>query len=233
MKLIGTTNAILIGQAKSYTRPNTLSAIGKQPIAGSIHAYHDGLDGDEQGDRRAHGGPDKAVHFYPLEYYDRWRRELGNIPLLEAPGAFGENISTLGMTEHDLCIGDQLAIGNTLLEISQPRQPCWKLNDRLNVPDMALRMQQNLRTGFYCRVTTPGTLIPGDQIVLVARPHPEWTLWRLLDLLYHHPLDRQSLESASALPLVPSWQNLIANRLASGLVEDWSNRLNGPSRSPA
>jgi MOSC domain-containing protein YiiM len=228
MKL-GTVNTVLIGQAAPYTRAGSCSAINKKAVAGTVTIHHAGLDGDEQGDRRVHGGPDKAVHVYPIEHYSYWRSQLGAMPLLKTPGAFGENLSTEGVTENGLCLGDQLRIGSVLFEISQSRQPCWKLNDRFGVCDMALRVQKSLRTGFYCRVLESGTLAAGDKITLIARPYPEWTLWRLMELLYYKTLDFPSLKHALELPLTPPWRKLIENRLASGQVEDWGKRMNGPS----
>lgn len=134
------------------------------------------------------------------------------------------------MSEADICLGDLLHIGSALLEVSQSRQPCWKLNDHFGVPDMALRLQQTSRTGWYCRVLKPGDVQVGDTIELIARPHPGWPLQRLIEMLYHHPLDRALLMQARDLPLLPSWQRLIENRLTRGEVEDWSPRINGPPR---
>src|SRR5690606_5500797 len=132
---IGRIQAVLTGRAVAYTRPGSRSAIAKQLRAGRIHVGFDGLDGDEQGDTRFHGGPDKAVHLYAFEHYAQWIDEIGKRPVLGAPGAFGENLSTLGLTEETLCFGDELRVGSALLQISQARQPCWKLNDRFGVPD--------------------------------------------------------------------------------------------------
>jgi len=228
MKVIGVVKAVLTGRTAPYARPGIFSAIDKKSVIGSIKVSVEGLEGDEQGDRRFHGGIDKAVHFYPHEHYSFWRDNLGAMPLLETPGAFGENLSTLGMTENDLCLGDQLRIGTVLFEISQTRQPCWKLNHRFGVQDMALRVQQSLRTGFYCRVLQAGILVDGDAIKLVARPYPNWTLQRFLILLYQNALDVDSLIDALDLPLVPSNRKLIENRLFSNRVEGWIGRIEEP-----
>lgn len=218
---------VLTGPAVPYTRPGTHSAIAKQPLAGVAHVGVLGIAGDEQGDRRVHGGPDKALHHYAFDHYLGWRRDLGDSAVLARPGAFGENLSTRGLTEADVCIGDRLRIGSVLLEVSQSRQPCWKLNDRFGVADMALRVQQSGRTGWYYRVLEPGTLQAGDALNLVARPYPGWSLLRLIDVLYRQPLDVPVLEAMQALPLTPSWRRLVARRLASRQVEDWSARIGG------
>jgi MOSC domain-containing protein YiiM/uncharacterized metal-binding protein len=222
-------HAVLVGKAVTFTRPGSLSAINKRSVTGALRVGLLGLEGDEQGDRRVHGGPDKAIHAYPSEHYGKWREELGALPILREPGAFGENLCTAGLVERDVCLGDRYRVGGALLEISQSRQPCWKLNDRFGVPDMARRMQAMRRTGWYFRVLKEGEVAAGDKFTLADRPHPDWPLLRLIELLYERMLDRDSLTAALALPLVPGWRKLIERRLASGTVEDWSPRIDGPS----
>lgn len=221
-------DALLTGRASPYTRPGSRSGIDKHACMGSVHISELGLAGDEQGDPRVHGGPDKAVHHYPFEHYATWQEELGSLPLLQSPGAFGENISTRGLGEGNVCIGDQFTLGSALLEVSQGRQPCWKLNDRFDVADMARRVQSTGRTGWYYRVLQPGSTTAGDLLVLKARPHPDWTLRRLGTLLFDRVLDSAALEPALLLPLVPSWRKLVERRLQQREVEDWSRRIDGP-----
>lgn len=222
-------DALLAGKARAYTRPGTSSAIDKRPLAGAVRIGELGIEGDEQGDLRVHGGVDKAVHHYAFDHYATWREDLGALPMLEAPGAFGENISTRGLTEADVCLGDRFALGSALLEVSQGRQPCWKLNDRFGVADMARRVQATGRSGWYYRVLRPGTARVGDMLALAERPHPGWTLQRLGELLSRRVLDPALLEPALALPLVPSHRKLIERRMEQGAVEDWSRRIDGPS----
>lgn len=224
---LGQVLAVLRGRAVPFTRPGSRSGIAKSPVAGPVQVGTLGLDGDEQGDLRVHGGPAKAVHHYAQEHYPLWRAELGVLPVLAAPGAFGENLASTGVTEQDLCLGDQVCVGSVLLEVSQSRQPCWKLNDRFTVPDMARRVQQTGRTGWYYRVLQAGTLQAGDAITLVARPWPQWPLARVIDVLYHQPFDAAVLQALAALPLTPSWRRLVEGRLARGQVEDWSARMDG------
>lgn len=228
---LGRVEAVLSGRALPYTRPGTRSAIAKQVLAGPVAVQPSGLAGDEQGDPRAHGGTDKAVHHYAFEHYMPWRAELGALPVLTRPGAFGENLSTTGCTESDICLGDRLRIGTVVLEVSQSRQPCWKLNDRFGRPDMAQLVQQTGRTGWYYRVIEPGLLQAGDDVRLVARPHPAWPLQRLIDTLYRRTLDAATLGEMLALPLTPSWRRLVDARLARRAVEDWAARLDGPAAS--
>ena len=229
-RALGWVDAVLRGRAVPYTRPGTRSGIDKQVVDGPVAVGTLGLAGDEQGDTRAHGGPDKAVHHYAFEHYAPWRAELGALLVLSRPGAFGENLSTHGVTEAGICLGDRVRVGSVLLEVSQSRQPCWRLNDRFGVPDMARRVQQTSRTGWYYRVLEPGTLQAGDALRLVARPWSEWPLSRLIDVLYHQAIDAGVLQAMSALPLTPSWRRLVDARLARGRIEDWSARMDGVQR---
>lgn len=222
-------DSLLRGRARPYTRPGSMSAIAKAPFAERVRIGEAGVDGDEQGDRRVHGGADKAVHHYPRDHYPRWREEIGDHPLLRAPGAFGENFSSEGLTEAQVCLGDRYRLGEVLLEVSQGRQPCWKLNDRFGVADMARRVQATGRTGWYYRVIESGEAAAGDTLELVERAWPRWTLQRIAAMLYTRTLDIDELRDALALPLVPSWRKLVEMRLARGAVEDWSARIDGPA----
>ncbi|WP_416423965.1 MOSC domain-containing protein [Pseudomonas sp. App30] len=227
---LGQLEALLVGKAVPFARRGTRSAIAKQAVEGALAATALGLAGDEQGDLRIHGGVDKAIHLYPREHYTRWQQLIGEHPLLAAPGAFGENLATVGMTEQTICLGDVIRCGTTLLEVSQTRQPCWKLNDRFGVPDMALRMQGTGMTGWYFRVLEGGQMRAGDRFALEARPHPDWSLARVVAVLYQRTLDRDELLGLAALPLVPSWQRLVQRRVEQAQVEDWSGRLCGPAQ---
>ena len=218
---------VCAGAAVPFAR-GSLSGIHKTPVQGRVRATAQGLQGDAQGDLRLHGGVEKAVHHYPQEHYAAWRTELGAHAMLDAPGAFGENLHSQGVTEATVCLGDQWRVGDVLLEVTQARQPCWKLNERFGLPDMARRVQQTHRTGWYYRVLEEGDFWAGAALVLEARPFPLWTLERLLDLLYRPVLDGVQLQAALALPLPASWQRLLQRRLDSGAVEDWAPRLVGP-----
>lgn len=222
-------DALLTGRAVPYTRPGSRSAIAKTPRTDVVRIGPLGLEGDEQGDPRVHGGVDKAVHHYPFEHYAAWRAELGDLPVLAAPGAFGENLCSTGLDEDSVCLADRYALGDAVLEVSQGRQPCWKLNDRFGVRDMARRVQDSGRSGWYYRVVEPGSARAGDRLRLLERPCPAWPLRRLTRLLAERVLDPDRLREALELPLVPSWRTLLERRLASRAVEDWSRRIDGPS----
>ena len=227
MKLCLTTT-LLTGQVTPYTRPDTFSAVHKLPRRGKLHVDGEGIVGDEHGDPRVHGGADKAIHHYPYDHYRYWLSVYGEHPLLETPGAFGENISSVGLTEADVCLGDIISCGSTLLQITQTRQPCWKMNDRLGDATTARHMQDSGRVGWYYRVLQAGMIEAGDEMTLVDRLHPEWSLHKVLQLLYHDTLNVEALTTLQRLSLPPSWQKLIRNRIELGEVESWGKRLDGP-----
>lgn len=223
---------IRLARARPFGPRGEPSAIDKQPVAGPVLAGAKGLAGDEQGDPRHHGGPDKAIHAYPVAHYTLWAAELPQAAARLRPGGFGENLAVEGATEADICLGDRWRLGGALIEVSQGRQPCWKLNLRFALPGMARRVQATGRTGWYFRVLEPGPVAPGDRAALAARPHPAWPLTRVAHLLYRDTLDRAGLAALAALPGLPEgWRRLARRRLETGSVEDWRPRLEAPDLS--
>lgn len=174
--------ALLTGRAQDFARGET-SAIAKVPVAGPRAVRWLGIDGDEQADLSVHGGPEKAIHHYPQDHYPFWREAIGAIAVLETAGAFGENISTRGLTEDTACIGDRYRLGSALVEIAQGRQPCWKQAQRLGSNAVIATMVQSRRCGWYYRVIEEGQVGSGDTLALVDRPHPEWSVARVIGLL--------------------------------------------------
>jgi MOSC domain-containing protein YiiM len=206
----------------------TTSAIDKRPVVGRVRLHTFGLEGDEQADRRVHGGENKALHCYAWHHYDHWRRDLPHCMPLNAPGAFGENLNIEGLDEQSVCIGDRWSVGTAVVVVSQGRQPCFKLNLRFGVADMAARVQNTLRAGWYLRVEQPGEIQAGDTLVLLERPHASFSVAHLLTLIRDRTTDSGQLERVLHLPLPPSWRRLFEQRLQAGQVEDWSRRLEGP-----
>ncbi|EIE9607308.1 MOSC domain-containing protein [Vibrio parahaemolyticus] len=228
MKKIGVVKAVLAGKTVPYAH-GAQSAINKQVLPERQHATELGFTSDEQGDPRFHGGIQKALHIYPSEHYPIWQQELGERTIFQSAGGFGENISSDGVTESTICLKDKIRIGSTLLEVSQGRMPCWKLNVRFDQHDMARRLQDTLRTGWYFRVLEEGDIGAGDEIILCERPYPEWPLARIMGAVFAGCLDRKELTQLSELPLVESWGKLVERRLETGEVEDWEMRLVGPT----
>lgn len=223
MKII----TLLTGKIEQLGPEGVPSGIKKKATFEREQVIETGLFHDNQADKKHHGGPDKAIHHYAFEHYEYWK----NVPGISKPevlceGGFGENISTLGMDESSVCIGDKYHIGSVVLEVSQARQPCWKLNLRFGHPDMSRMVQDSLRTGWYYRVLEEGWLQAGDAFTLLERNWPEWNLERLLHVLYIDTQNKQLLEEMTQIaPLAKSWKSIALRRLETGLTEDWNKRL--------
>lgn len=218
-----------IGSLEKLAGTETLTGIHKREID-SAYLSANGLSDDQQGDKRHHGGSEKALHHFASDHYARLRRELPT-PASEhcQPGAFGENLVTDGFTESDVCAGDVFALGEAIIQVSQPRQPCWRLNLRFGIPDMARRLQNSLRTGWYYRVLQPGMVRKEDTLILKERPHEDWPLSRVLSVLYENTMDQQALTSMAEMKeLSPNLRQLAKLRLETQQVENWEGRLFGP-----
>ena len=220
--------SLRIGRIAPLGNEGVLSGINKAAIQGEVMLTKTGFIGDDQADKKHHGGVEKAVHHYDFGHYAFWKTELENCAVFDAPGAFGENLSTVGMTEKDIAIGDVFRLGSAIIEVSQGRQPCFKLNLRFSTPDMALRVQNSGRTGWYYRVLQEGHVKLSDELKRIERKCEEWTIYRLWRALYVTRNDVEELSKIANLDLLaPSWRKLAEKRLASHSIEDWSKRLNG------
>lgn len=156
------------GPRKLQWRGMTVSTgIVKEPVAGRIMLRRNNLDGDQQADLTVHGGWDKAVYVYPSEHYAYWRQELPDRPL--PYGSFGENFSTEGLDETTVHIGDRFGIGGAVVEVTQPRMPCYKLGIRFGRADMPKRFHASGRCGFYLAVLQEGEVAAGDTFERIAR----------------------------------------------------------------
>lgn len=211
--------SIQVGQPQQYGEEGATDPMDrawttgffKEPVNGSLWLGTTNLEGDGQADLVHHGGPDKAVLVYSAEHYPDWRKSL-NKPLLPF-GAFGENFTIKGLNETDVCIGDTWQVGEAVVQVSQPRQPCWKLARRWRIKTLALQVQQTGRTGWYYRVLTQGVVAAGMRMVLQERPHPEWTI-EVANRVIHFDKDdlRLARELASIPPLSESWRTTLARR---------------------
>ncbi len=220
--------------------PRTVDAAGKpwetgffkELVVGPVWLGRTNLVGDGQADLRNHGGPDKAVNVYAAEHYPVWSADLG-LPEFPA-GGFGENFTVLDALEADVCVGDVYDIGGARVQVSQPRQPCWKLARRWGIKDLALRVQQTMRTGWYFRVLREGEVAAGLPLTLVGRPHPEWTVAAANAVMHH---DKGNLAAAAALAACPalsaSWRGTLSRRAATGVLADTAARLAGPLKAPS
>ena len=185
------------------------SSFRKEPVSGPVAVTALGIVGDSVADTHNHGGADKAVLCYAASHYPPWSAEHPDLPF--SPGGFGENLTIDGLDEASVCIGDRYRISDLLLEISQPRQPCWKISRRWQRKTLTKEVTQAGRTGWYARVLSEASISPGDAIQRVARPHPAWTIQRVNDLMYGRLLDRTALFELMSLPeLADAWKKEVA-----------------------
>lgn len=205
-----------VGKPQSYAYKGTdvSTAIFKRPAsAGPVELTALNFAGDGQADLVHHGGPDKAVCVYPYEHYAHWERELGR--KLEY-GAFGENLTVLGLTEERVRIGDIYAIGGVRLQVSQPRQPCHKLAKKFDAPELPLLVQQTGFTGFYFRVLTPGSFDRTLPLTL-ERAHPHAVTVAFANTIkYRDKTDIRGIRALLAVEaLSESWRASLQSRLAA------------------
>lgn len=170
------------------------------------------LEGDRQADLSVHGGPNKAVYAYPSEHYSYWKNELPGVGL--PWGAFGENLTTSGLSESDVCIGDHFAIGTAEVVVTQPRLPCFKLNLKFDRDDLAKRFLASRRTGFYLRVLREGDIGEGDEIIPVHRNEQRVSVVETLCLRLGELRSKELRERALQVEyLPPSWRKEISEQV--------------------
>ncbi len=207
------TDLLSAGTSEWWDKP-WQTAFDKQPVVGPVQAGALGLAGDAQADLANHGGPDKAICVYPASHYPHWRSAL-NLPDLPH-GAFGENFTVADAAEDDVCIGDVFRIGGAIVQISQPRQPCWKLARRWRVKDLAAQVERTGRTGWYFRVLQPGEVDAGQLVEPAGRPHPEWRVSLANEIMHHREADHAAAAALAACPaLSASWRESLARRSGS------------------
>jgi MOSC domain-containing protein YiiM len=187
------------------------TSIFKSPVAGRVTIASDNLAGDRQADPAVHGGPFKAVYAYPSEHYAFWREQL---PGIELPwGSFGENLTTEGLHEDDVHLGDRLHVGSAVLVVTQPRMPCFKLGIRLGREDVVKRFLDSRRSGFYLAVAVEGAVGEGDPITIMERHPDAISIHELLRMYLREDTDRARLEAAIANPaLSDSWRRDLSDR---------------------
>ncbi|EDU49622.1 MOSC multi-domain protein [Pyrenophora tritici-repentis] len=213
---------------KSLAGGKIVSAIYKNALAGPQEICKTGIPTDEHA-FHMHGGEDKALLHYCSAHYDEWKKELPASEHHFKGGAFGENLFNHEVGEKNICIGDRLAIGEIIVEVSEPRQPCFKLNHRFEVKNMAKRVQTLMRTGWMYRIIKTGTVNPGDMISLLERPHPKWTVARVMYYLF---IELDNFEMMKHIVEIPQLgfdvKDKFKARLNKGTIEDQLGRMNGP-----
>jgi len=179
------------------------SAIVKDEVSGPVALGREQLDGDEQADLSVHGGPDKAVCCYAVEHAAHWTPILGQEP---PPGAFGENLTLEGLTEDRVHIGDEFTVGTAVVQVSQPRGPCFKLAARWNVRELPGLMARGMNSGFYLRVLEPGEVAAGDVLTQVAR-RSEISVAEVMRVTYVARRDDAARRAVLAVPeLAEQWR---------------------------
>ena len=215
--------SVRIGKITPYERPNWdqvkgrpyRTAFRKAEVAGPVHIGPLGLAGDEQADKKFHGGPEMAVLMYAERHYAGWRQLEGLAEM--GPGGFGENLTVSGLEETEVCVGDVLEVGGTRLQISSPRGPCADISRRWDREWLLKKVIERRHTGWYLRVLSPGEVSAGDAVRLLERAHAGWTIDRLLRLRHITPRDVRGLREASTLAALGNeWRTRFAELAAAG-----------------
>ena len=202
--------SVNVGTARAfeYDGGPAKSAIWKSPVVGRIAARGVNLAGDEQADRHAHGGPDKAVYAYAVEDARWWEQEIDRAL---APGEFGENLTTEGIAVNQALVGERWQVGTTVLEVSEPRIPCWRLGVRMNDKLFPRRFTEASRPGALLRIVVEGDVGAGDEIRVVERPDHDLTI---RDVFRIYTRDRQEVGRLLAVPrMSESWRRWAADLL--------------------
>lgn len=189
------------------------TSIYKRPVEGRVMLRATNIDGDAQSDLDAHGGVDRAAYVYGIENYRYWAGALGRDDF--APQAqFGENLTVEGLLDDEVCVGDRFRVGGAVVEISQPRVPCFKLGIRMGIPGFQTRFAEALRTGFYLRVVEEGEIGAGDGIERIARDPVGMTVAETMRLLYFEPDNVAGARRALGIEaLSPGWRASFEDRL--------------------
>lgn len=230
MNLIHTTSAEVLSINVGLPIPiihrnrEVVSGIYKEPIEHSAYLSFLNFEGDRQADLEHHGGQDKAVCVYPSEHYMHWQHLLQRSL---TSGAFGENMTTLGLLESQLYIGDIFRVGDAVVQISQPRQPCYKLSIKYQLNELPLLVQTTGYTGYYFRVLEEGWVTRGTRLVLLDRLQDKVTVAYANTIMHKDKDNMESIDCILELPwLSASWRKTLTAR-REGLVTDSIVRLEG------
>ena len=191
----------------------TDTGIFKEPVSGRVMLRTLNLDGDAQADLNGHGGTYKAAYAYSVENYRYWEDELGRTDFAAA-GQFGENFTVEGMTDDQVWICDVFQVGDALVEVTQPRVPCFKLGIRMGIPDFQKQFAQSCRVGFYLRVLKAGDVGAGDTFAQIREAPVRMTVRELMHLLYFDPDNVQDAKKALGIEaLSPGWRQSFTDRV--------------------
>ena len=189
------------------------TGIDKQAVEGPVRLARLNLAGDGQGDRKNHGGQYQAVYCYPHEHYAWWANQLGRGDFQF--GQFGENFTTLGLLEDEVCIGDVFCVGAAVIQITQPRVPCYKLANKLGIAGFDRAFLRANRSGFYVQVLEEGMVQAGDSIALVRKDPVGMSVAEVNAALYLDKQPRQAERALQIEALSPGWKRSFQKLLAS------------------
>jgi MOSC domain-containing protein YiiM len=205
---------LFIGGIRPLPESGRPTGMYKQPAVGRQEIGLEGFTADQQADRRVHGGPEKAIHLYPAAHYAKLAERFPEAASLLIPGSNGENISTPDLTEADVRIGDIYRLGSARLQVCQPRNPCWKIDERYSSEGMAAFIAEHRLTGWYWRVIAPGHCIPGDELELDIPASNAPTLADAMLLWQNHRPPLAELEQLAATPgIATQWQSKMEQRM--------------------
>lgn len=208
-------HSVHVGKVAPLGPEDVPSGFVKHSITVPVNVAALGLEGDAQADLSVHGGPEKAVYGYSLAHYADWRRDYPQHAATLVPGGFGENLCIDGLQESDVYVGDVQRIGSCILQVCQPRQPCFKLALRFQDKLMPKAMIRTGRAGWYYRVLKPGTIVAGDDVQLDDRPNPDFPFARLVELISHGAATPAELNRLKDMQgLASSWQKKARDTLA-------------------
>lgn len=217
---------VYVGKIRQY-QGGQPSAIAKYQVQGELQLLVTGLSDDEQAEKKIHGGPARALCHHPREHYPVWQREFPELAERFNAPAFGENLSTLGMTEHDVYMGDIYRWGQALIQVTQPRSPCFKLNFHFPIGNLSALMQQSGRVGWLYRVIAPGVVSTEEPLVLASRLS-EVSVYEAAAIAWHLPFDDEQYHRLlSVAGLSSSWSKTLQTRRLTGKIEDFNRRLYG------
>jgi len=200
--------SIQTGRAAPLGPERVPSGIVKSARQGIVAVTKLGLEGDEQADLSVHGGPEKAVYAYAAAHYPQWASEFPQLAEHFTGGAMGENLTIAGLEESAICVGDVHKIGNALLQVCQPRQPCFKFALRHDNKYLPKAMVRNGFSGWYYRVLREGELKAGDALTLEERPNPDFPFTRLIAIVYHGKATIEEIRRMTELDgLASQWRS--------------------------
>ena len=190
------------------------TGIYKEPVAGRVAIRVLNLDGDRQADLRVHGGREKAVYAYPSEFYELWRREQPQLDF--GPGRFGENLTTEGLLDENVSVGDRFRVGTAELVVTQPRLPCFKLGIKMRRAEFVTEFLERGLHGFYLAVVREGEVEAGDPIVELSRDPRGFRVTEVARLYTRGRDDVDGLRRAAELDVLPeSWRDYFRKRLSA------------------